>query len=45
MSTILSFKKNRKNKHAVNRGKGCMKKFCEYFKEHTMKTIRFEKKK
>ena len=33
------------NKNDVGRGKDCMKKFCESFKEHTMKIINFKNKK
>ena len=44
MSTISSFK-SIENKHDVYRGKDCMKKFCESFREDTMKTINFKKKK
>ena len=33
------------NKHDVYRGKDCMKKFCEFVREHTMKIINFKKKK
>ena len=36
MSTILSFK-NIENRHDVNRGKDCMKKFFESLREHAMK--------
>ena len=38
MSTISSFRSTG-NKHDVYRGKDCMKRFSEYFREHTMKTI------
>ena len=31
--------------HDVYRGKNCMKKFWEYLREHTMKIIKFKKKK
>ena len=44
MSTISSFK-SIKNKHDVDRGKDCMKKFCESFREHPMKIIKLKKKK
>ena len=44
MSTISSFK-NIENKHAVYRGKDCMKKFCESLREHALKIISFKKKK
>ena len=33
------------NKYDVYRGKNCMKKFCEYLREQTMKIINFKKKK
>ena len=41
MSTILSFK-NIENKHDEYRGKDCMKKFCESFREHTMEITNFK---
>ena len=44
MSTISSFR-NIENKHNVNRGKDCMKNFCEYLRKHAMKIINFQKKK
>ena len=44
MSTISSCKSIEK-KHDVYRGKDCMKKFCEFLREHTMKIISFRKKK
>ena len=44
MATILSFK-SIENKHDVNKGKDCMKKFCKSLREHAMKKINFEKKK
>ena len=40
MSTILPFR-SIENKH----GKDCMKKFCEFLREHAMKIINFKKKK
>ena len=40
ISTILSFK-TIENKYDVYRGKDCMKKFCESFKDHTMEIIVF----
>ena len=43
MSTISSFR-SIENKHDVCRGKDCMKKFCEYLREHAMKIINFKKK-
>ena len=44
MSAIFSFRST-ENKHDVYRGKDCMKKFCEFLSEHTMKIINFKKKK
>ena len=44
MSIISSFR-SIKNKHDVYGGKDCMKKFCEFFREHAMKIINFKKKK
>ena len=44
ISTIISFK-SIENKHDVYRGKDCMKKFCEVFREHAMKIMLFLKKK
>ena len=44
MSTISSLR-SIENKHDVYRGKDCMKKFCEFVREHTMKIINFKKKK
>ena len=38
MSTISSFR-SIEYKHDVYRGKDCMKKFCEFFREHATKTI------
>ena len=32
-------------KHTLYRGKDCMKKFCEFLREHAKNTIDFEKKK
>ena len=43
MSTISSFKSIEK-KHAVYRGKDCMKKLCKSLREHAMKIINFKKK-
>ena len=40
MSALLSFK-TIENKYDVYRGKDCMKKFCESFKDHTMEIIVF----
>ena len=44
ISTISSFK-NSENKHDVQRGKDCMKKFCEFLREHVKKMINFIKEK
>ena len=44
MSTISKLK-SIENKHDVNRGKDCMKKFCEYLEERTLKIIIPENKK
>ena len=44
MSTISSFKII-ENKHNKYRGKDCMKKFCEFLREHAIKIINFENKK
>ena len=44
MSTISSFK-SIENKHDAYRGRDCMKKFCEYLREHAMEIITFIKKK
>ena len=44
MSTIFLFRYI-ENRHDVYRGKDCMKKFCEYLREHTMKLINLKKKK
>ena len=43
MSTISSFR-SIENKHDVHRGKDCMKKFCEFLREHAMKIILERKK-
>ena len=43
MSTISSCR-SIENKH-VYRGKDCMKKLCEFLREHAMKIINFKKKK
>ena len=46
MSTISSLRSiENKHKHDVYRGKGCIKKFCVYLREHAMKIITFKKKK
>ena len=42
-STTSSFR-SRENKHDVYRGKNCMKKFCEYSREHSLKIINLMKK-
>ena len=44
MSAISSFR-SIENKPNVCRGKDCMKKFCEFLRDHAMKIINFEKKK
>ena len=44
MSTLSSFR-SIENKYDVYRGKDCMKKFCEFLREHAMKIINFEKQK
>ena len=44
MSGISSFR-SIENKHDVYRGKDCIKKFCEFLREHAMKIIIFKKKK
>ena len=44
MSTIFSFR-SIPNKHDVYKGKDCMKKFCEFLREHQMRIINFKKKK
>ena len=44
MATISSFR-SIENYHDINRGKDCMKKFCESLREHAMKIDNFEKKK
>ena len=35
----MSSLKNIENKHDVYKGKDCMKKFCEFVREHAMKII------
>ena len=40
MSTISLFR-SIKYKHGVYRGNNCMKKFCEYLRDHAMKIINF----
>ena len=44
MSLISSFR-SIENNYDVSRGKDCMKKFCEFSREHTVKIINFKKKK
>ena len=44
MSTIWSFDII-ENKHTLNYGEDCMKKFCTSLREHATKVIKFEKKK
>ena len=44
MSTISLFRST-ENKHDVERGKDCMKTFCESLREHAKKIINFKKKK
>ena len=44
MSTILSFRSLEK-KHNVYRSKDCMKKFCEFLREHAIKITNFKEKK
>ena len=41
MARISSFS-SKENKHDVYRGKDCMKKFYESFREHAMKIIGFK---
>ena len=44
MSSISAFRII-ENKHDVYGGKDCMKKFCEFLREHEMKIINSKKKK
>ena len=44
MSTIPSFR-SIQNKHDLYKGKDCMKKFCEFLREHAIKIITFKTKK
>ena len=44
MSTISSFRST-ENRHDVYRSKDCMKKFCEFLREHAVKISNFKKKK
>ena len=39
ISTTISSFKSIENKHYIYRGKDCMKKFCEFFREHAVKII------
>ena len=41
----IYFFRSIENKHDMYRGKDCMKKFCEFFREHEMEMINFKKKK
>ena len=41
----MSLFRSIENKYGVYRGKGCMKKFCGYLREHVMKKINFKMKK
>ena len=43
ISTRSSFR-SIENKHGVYRGKNCMKKFCEFLREHPMKIINLKRK-
>ena len=44
MPAIFSFR-SKENKHDVYRRKDCMKKVCEFLREHTLKIVNFEKTK
>ena len=44
MSIPSSFR-SIENNHDVYRGKDCMKKFCEFLREHKKKIINFKQKK
>ena len=44
MSTISSVR-SIENRHDLCRGKNCIKRFCEFLREHGMKTVNFKKKK
>ena len=44
MSTI-SLYKSIENRHDVHRGQACIKKFCQFLREHAIKIINFKKKK
>ena len=43
MSTIYS-SRSIKNEHGLYRRKDCLKKFCEFLREHAMKIINFDRK-
>ena len=43
ISTISSFR-TIENKYDVYRGSNCMKKFCQFLREHAIKKIAFKKK-
>ena len=43
--SAISFFKSIDNEHDVQRGKNCMKKFCESLREHAIKIINFKTKK
>ena len=43
MSAKFSFRRI-ENKHDVYRGKDCMKTFCEFLREHAIRTTNFKKK-
>ena len=43
--SIISSVRSIKNKHDVQRGKDCMKTFCEFLREHAMKRINLGRKK
>ena len=44
MPTISSFT-GQENKHDVQRGKNCIKNFCESLREHAIKIISLKRKK
>ena len=43
--TAISSFRSIENKHDVYRGKDCMKRFSEFFREYTMKTINSKEEK
>ena len=43
--SIMSSCRRIENKHGMYRGKDCMKKFCEFLREHAIEVINFKKKK